>query len=144
MQDWLLGKTISPRIGFLDVKLVVSRSLMIAVVLYQFAIVAKFYDVHTTSNYSLLLAVGMQLLYIVDCSWFEWTMINVKEMANDGCGALLLMLGVSILIQSSVAVNVIAAYNIQLPWYCLLAIAGVFSKYSLTYRLNIFSITEKV
>ena len=119
-----------PRIGFLDLKMVSFRSMMMTLVLYQFGIVAKFYEVHNTPNYSLLLAVGMQLLYIVDGSWYEWTIIGLKEMSNDGCGALSFMMGGSIPIYYSLAVNVIATNNIQLSWYCLLLIAVIFCKYN--------------
>ena len=129
MQDWLMGKSINPRIGFLDIKFVTSRTFMIATTLYQFGIVAKNYEVHQTINYTLLLAVTMVLMYLADGFWFETTIINIKEVVWDGCGAVLLVAaGVYIPIQNSIAVNVISSSNYQLPWYCLVVIAGIYCK----------------
>ena len=130
-QDWLVGKAINPRIGFLDIKFVSQRSAKIALVIYQFAVAAKFYEVNNTLNYNLILAVGMHLLYIADGLWYECTTVNLKSMSHDGCGAMILMIRVCIVIYYSPVVNVIAQYNIQLPWFCLLAISGVFCEYAL-------------
>jgi len=130
LRDWLLGKSRNPRISFIDLKFVLFRSATIASVLYNFAVLAKSYDeTENYHNYTLLLAVGMQLMYVADTLWFESNLLSLREIYHDGCGCITLVATMSIPFGYSLATRYIASTNIDLPWYCLMFIVIVFCKY---------------
>lgn len=127
LQDWLLGQYRNPRISFIDLKFVLFRSATIGSVLYNFAVLAKSYDeTENYHNYTLLLAVGMQLMYVADTLWFESNLLSLKEIYHDGCGCITLVATMSIPFGYSLATRYIASTNKDLPWYCLMFIAMVF------------------
>ena len=127
LRDWLLGQSRNPRISFIDLKFVLFRSATIGSVLYNFAVLAKSYDeTEQCPNYTILLAAGMQLMYVADTLWYESNLLSLREIYHDGCGCITLVAIMSIPFGYSLATCYIASTNIDLPWYCLVSIAMVY------------------
>ena len=130
LRNWLLGQSRNPRISFIDLKFVLFRSATIGSVLYNFAALAKSYDeTEQCPNYTILLAAGMQLMYVADTLWYESNLLSLREIYHDGCGCITLVAIMSFPFGYSLATCYIASTNIDLPWYCLVSIAMVYCKY---------------
>lgn len=133
LEDWLVGRSISPRIGFLDLKFVFARTGMIALVLFNFSVMAKYYEDNKTTNYTLLLAIGMALVYTADNLYHESSIVFIREM-REGCGITLLIYMIGISVEYGLVVSYVATTKHELPLYCLLLIAVIFLLGYWTYR----------
>lgn len=120
--DWLFGRSLNPRIGWLDIKYVCFRSTIVASVLYNLSILAKSYEAHGGTNVTLLIAIGMQLMYTMDALWFESCLLFLRETVLEGCGCMNLVISVAVPMVYSVVINFIARTTCDLPWYLLVVI----------------------
>ncbi|XP_063413907.1 delta(14)-sterol reductase LBR-like [Mytilus trossulus] len=134
LEDWLVGKSISPRIGFLDLKFVFARTGMSALALLNFSVLAKYYEDNKTTNYTLLLAIAMVLVYTADNLYNESNIVYIREMSRDGCGITLLVYLIGIPLEYGLVVSYVGTTKFELPWYCLLCIAVFFLLGYWTYR----------
>lgn len=111
-------------------KFVLFRSGIISSVLYNFAVLAKSYDeTENYLNYTLLLTIGMQLMYVTDALWFESNLLSLREICHEGCGCITLVATVISPFGYSLATCYVTSTKIDLPWYCLVFIAIIFCKY---------------
>ncbi|XP_052077618.1 delta(14)-sterol reductase TM7SF2-like [Mytilus californianus] len=134
LEDWLVGRSISPRLGFLDLKFVFARTGMIALAFFNFSVMAKYYEDNKTTNYTLLLAIGMALVYTADNLYHESFIVYIREMSREGCGITLLVYVIGIPIEYGLVVSYVATTKHELPLYCLLLIAVIFLLGYWTYR----------
>ena len=89
---------------------------------------AKSYEAHDGTNLTLLLAIGMQLMYTMDAFWFESSLLFLRETVLEGCGCLNLVISVAVPMVNSVVINFIARTTFDLPWHLLVVIALFYRK----------------
>lgn len=90
LEAFTLGGCRNPRLGRFDLKFFCeSRPSMILWVLLDLSLAAKQYELHGTVSNAMLLAVGFQLLYVVDYFWFEDAILTTWDIKHENFGFIL-------------------------------------------------------
>ncbi|XP_034950405.1 delta(14)-sterol reductase TM7SF2 [Chelonus insularis] len=89
--DFWQGRVVNPRIGKLDIKMVLIRTSIIATIIINTAIIAKSLQGITLetlqhSNKTIIIASGMQILYCLDALIYEITSLTSFRIMYEGTG----------------------------------------------------------
>ncbi|XP_033732298.1 delta(14)-sterol reductase LBR-like [Pecten maximus] len=119
--NWFIGVELHPRFGFLDLKLVLFRSVVIGWMIFNWVNVMDAYETgHLTP--SLILVSSLQLVYVLDTFWFETGMLVSREIIHEALGFNHLSLCLMIPFTFCVQTRYLVTTGFTLPWYCLVPI----------------------
>jgi protein-S-isoprenylcysteine O-methyltransferase Ste14 len=122
--DFWMGRTLNPRLGFLDLKYVCElRPGLILWALMNFSMAAKQYALHGAVSPSMILVCLFHLYYVVDSHWSEPAILTTMDITTDGFGFMLCFGDLAwVPMNYTLQTRYLVDHDPHLPWWVLVAI----------------------
>lgn len=123
--DFWMGRSLNPRVGFLDLKYVceLRPGLILWSVLNMSMLAKQLERSNNELNYSMILVVLFHFYYLVDALWSEPAILTTMDITTDGFGFMLAFGDLTwVPFTYSLQARYIADHGVKLPWWALVAI----------------------
>lgn len=131
--DFWMGRTLNPRLGFLDLKYVCElRPGLILWAVMNFSMAAKQYELHGFVSPAMILVCIFHLYYVIDSHWSEPAILTTMDITTDGFGFMLCFGDLAwVPMNYTLQTRYLVDYDAGLSWWVcvlivLLKIAGMY------------------